>query len=75
MKVNRVKDFVERVVWTALISAAAAAGATDFSNWTLTGKVAGFAALASALKVIAAQRVGTSGDGAAIPGGVIEEAK
>jgi hypothetical protein len=70
--VNRVKDFIERVAWTAIAGAAAAALATGFDNWNLTAKVAGIAALTSALKVIVAQNVGTHNDGAAIPGGVIE---
>ena len=72
MKVNRKRDFVERVVWTALIAFVATAGATDLSDWRLTVKVAGLAGLAAALKVLAAQRIGTSGGGDAIPGGVIE---
>jgi len=75
VKVNKLKDFVERVFWTALAGAAAAALATDFSDWTLTGKVAGIAALTSALKVIVAQQVGDRGSGDAIPGGVIEAPK
>jgi hypothetical protein len=70
--VNRIKDFIERVAWTALQAAAAAALATGFDNWTLTGKVAGLAALAAALKVVIAQNVGARNDGAAIPGGVVE---
>lgn len=72
MRVNKFKDFAERVVWTAVQAAAAAALATGFDNWNLTGKVAGIAAVVAALKVIVAQNVGTHDDGAAIPGGVIE---
>jgi len=75
MKVNRVKDFVERVAWTAIYAAAAAALATDFSDWRLTLKVVGIAALTASLKVIVAQNVGTRGSGDAIPGGVIEGPK
>lgn len=70
--VNRVKDFVERVGWTAIQAAAAAALATGFGDWALTGKVAGLAALAAALKVVIAQRAGDTADGSAIPGGVLE---
>lgn len=69
MTVIKLRDFVERVGWTAIQAAAAAALATGFDNWTLTGKVAGLAALAAALKVVTAQNVGSSRDGAAIPGG------
>jgi hypothetical protein len=43
---------------------------TGFDDWALTGKVAGVAAISAALKVIVAQQVSSSGDGAAIPGGV-----
>jgi hypothetical protein len=75
MQVNRIKDFVERVVWTAVQAAAAAALATGFDNWNLTGKVAGLAALAAALKVVIAQNIGTRGSGDAIPGGVVETGK
>lgn len=70
MTINKTKDFVERVVWTAIQAAAAAALATGFDNWTLTGKVVGIAALVAALKVLTAQNVGTRSDGAAIPGGI-----
>lgn len=72
MQVNRIKDFVERVTWAAIIAAAAVALATGFDDWTLTAKAVGIAALTAALKVIVAQQVGTRGSGDAIPGGVIE---
>lgn len=74
MRVNRTKDFIERVVWTAIAAAAAAAASSGFTDWRLTLEVAGFAALAAALKVIAAQQVGDSGSGDAIPGGVFKDA-
>jgi hypothetical protein len=72
MRVNKAKDFIERVAWTAAQAFAAAAIATGFDNWNLTLKVAGIAALTAGLKVVAAQNVGRHDDGAAIPGGVIE---
>lgn len=72
LRINRVKDFIERVAWAAILAAAGAALATGFDDWHLTAKVAGIAALAGACKVITAQQVGVHGDGAAIPGGVIE---
>lgn len=68
--VSKLRDFVERVVWTAIQGAAAAALATGFDDWNLTAKVAGIAAIVSALKVVVAQNVGTRSDGAAIPGGI-----
>lgn len=68
--IDKVRDFVERVAWTAIQAAAGAAIATGFDDWNLTAKVVGIAALVAALKVVAAQNVGTRSDGAAIPGGV-----
>jgi hypothetical protein len=73
MTIDKIRDFVERVVWTAIQSAAATAIATGFDDWSLTAKVVGIAALVSALKVIAAQNVGTHSDGAAIPGGITKD--
>jgi len=70
MQVNRLKDFVERVAWTAVQAAAAAALATGFDDWKLTGQVAIAAALAASLKVVVAQQFGDRGSGDAIPGGV-----
>lgn len=70
MQVNRFKDFIERVVWTAVQAAAAAALVSGFDDWNLTAKVAGAAAFAAALKVIVAQQFGDRGSGDAIPGGV-----
>jgi len=72
MRVNKARDFVERVAWTAIQAFAATAIVTGFDDWALTLKVAGGAAVIAALKVIAAQNVGDSGDGAAIPGGIKE---
>lgn len=72
VRINKAKDFLERVTWTAVQAFAATAIATGFDNWNLTLKVAGIAALTAALKVIAAQNIGRHDDGAAIPGGVIE---
>jgi hypothetical protein len=73
MTIDKARDFIERVAWTAIQSAAAAAIATGFDDWSLTAKVVGIAALVSALKVIAAQNVGRNADGAAIPGGIVKD--
>jgi len=67
MKVNKLKDFIERVGWTAIQAFAATALVTGFDDWKLTLQVAGTAALAASLKVIAAQQFG-DGAGDAIPG-------
>jgi hypothetical protein len=72
MRTDKVRDFIERVVWTAVQAFAATALVTGFDDWRLTLQVAGVAALMAAFKVIAAQNIGNSGDGAAIPGGVKE---
>lgn len=70
MKTNKIRDFVERVGWTAIQAAAAAALVTGFNDWVMTGKIAGTAAIVAALKVVVAQNVGSSGAGDALPGGV-----
>lgn len=67
VRFNRWADFLERVIWTAIQAAAGAAIVTGFDDWRLTLEVSGTAALISALKVIIAQRVGDSPDGAASP--------
>jgi hypothetical protein len=72
MTVNRWKDFLERVVWTAIQAAAAAALATGFDDWALTLKIAAAAAAAAALKVIVAQQFGDHPTGDAIPGTIYE---
>lgn len=72
MRVNRLKDFVERVLWTAVQAFAATAIVTGLDDWELTLKVSGTAAVIAALKVIAAQNFGNTNNGAAIPGGITE---
>ncbi len=75
MRVNKTRDFIERVAWTA-IQAAAAAGLTALSSpdltWVTGLKFVGTAAAIAVLKVLTAQNVGSNNDGAAIPGGVTE---
>lgn len=72
MRVNKAKDWFERVFWTLAEFGVALPLANwltgdPLSWWTplLLGAVAG-------LKVAVAQHVGKHADGAAIPGGVIE---
>ncbi len=69
MKVNKTRDFIERVSWTA---AQAAAGALlDYlASGSVTWRGALYAAGFAAIKVLAAQQVGSRGSGDAIPGGV-----
>lgn len=73
MKVNKFKDFIERAGWTA-VQAAAAALITALSDpnvdWNTALRFVATTAALSALKVIVAQQVGSSGSGDAIPGGV-----
>lgn len=73
MPVNKLKDFVERVAWTAIQAGAGAAIvalSSDTIDWNAAAKITGIAALVAALKVLAAQQVGSRGSGDAIPGGV-----
>lgn len=75
MTTKKLRDFIERVGWTA-IQAGAAAAITALSSpdltWVTGLKFVGTAALLAVLKVLVAQNVGDSPDGAAIPGGVTE---
>jgi hypothetical protein len=76
-RVNKTLDLVERVAWT-FIQAELALGALDWIsqgiNLSLVHQlyVSLGAAVAATIKVLIAQRVGTSGMGDAIPGQVIE---
>lgn len=70
MKVNQLKDFVERVGWTAVYFAAAA-----FITWATSGDPWSWRTFAvgvglSVCKVVVAQQFGSRGSGDAIPGGV-----
>lgn len=73
MRVNKVRDFIERTGWTA-IQAAAAALITALSDpqvdWNTALRFVATTAALAALKVIVAQQVGNNGSGDAIPGGV-----
>ena len=75
MTVNKTKDFIERVGWTA-IYAIAAAGITVLSSsgitWNEALKFIGVSVALAVFKVIIAQRAGSTDDGAALPGGVLE---
>lgn len=68
-RINKLMDFIERVGWTAIQSAAGALlvflTEPDFS-WQAAGKVVGTAALVAALKVIVAQRTGDNELGATV---------
>lgn len=73
MQVSKLRDFVERVGWT-FIQAAAGAGIVALSDpaidWNTAIKLVLVTGGVAALKVLAAQQVGTRGSGDAIPGGV-----
>lgn len=71
-RVNRVKDFIERVGWTAIQFLAGV-----FLSWGTTGDPLTwytflYAVATAVAKVVIAQRVGKRGSGDAIPGGVEE---
>lgn len=72
MKVNRGKDFAERVGWTLLQVTAGALLSLLQTGEVLAVRTIIYTVGIAALKVIVAQQVGQHGDGAAIPGGVIE---
>lgn len=74
VKINQVRDFVERVAWSAIQAAAGALLAVLVSGHVVIWQAVLYAALIAALKVIVAQRTGSSSLGDAIPGGVIEGA-
>lgn len=70
--INKDKDFIERVGWTA-IQVAGGLLLTDLeSGHIIIWQAILQAAALAALKVIIAQRVGQHPDGSAIPGGVID---
>ncbi len=73
--VNRWKDLVERVAWTAIQAFAASVLVTGLDDWRTALGIAGTAAALAACKVVVAQQAGDHKDGAAIPGGVIEPVK
>lgn len=73
MKVNRAKDFAERVGWTAIYF-----GAGAFLAWAQTGDPWSWRTFANGVgvavaKVVVAQRFGARGSGDAIPGGVLKD--
>lgn len=72
MKVNRTRDWLERVGWTAIYFVAGA-----FLAWAQSGdpwswRTFGYGLAVAAAKVTLAQRVGGRGSGDAIPGGVTQ---
>jgi hypothetical protein len=80
IKIDRVKDFIERVGWT-FVQAYLGLGLLD---WLANGVNVSFvhqvyaslgAALVATIKVLIAQNFGAHPDGAAIPGGVIKTEK
>lgn len=77
MKVNKLKDWFERVVWTFL-EVEISLGLLDWISagyninlWHQLIASLGAATVAT-VKVLLAQRLGDHGNGDAIPGGVIE---
>jgi hypothetical protein len=74
MKVDKAKDLIERVAWT-FVQAYIALGAIDWIakgiNLSLVHElyVSLGAAVAATIKVLLAQRLSSSGDGSALPGG------
>lgn len=68
--VNRGRDFMERVGWTAIEAGLGAL--TDYiASGEVTWRGAVYAVGFAVIKVVGAQRIGKTNDGAAIPGGVV----
>jgi len=73
--VNRWKDLLDRAGWTAIQASAGALFVwltSDGVTWQNGAKAVAVATAIAVVKVVLAQRVGDTNDGAAIPGGVIE---
>jgi hypothetical protein len=71
LTVNRIKDFIDRVGWTA-IQAALGVLLDQMTTGEISWRAIAWAAAFAAVKVAAAQNFGRHPDGAAIPGGVLE---
>lgn len=72
-KVNKWKDFLDRVGWTAIQAGAGAliTALTDpHLDWGAGFKFVGITTAIAVLKVITAQNAGGNGSGDAIPGGI-----
>lgn len=78
MRVNRWLDFADRVGWTLVQSAAAAAVTalmSDNISWAAAAKFVAIAAAIAVCKVVAAQNTGSDDLGAAVPGQVLTTEK
>lgn len=68
MVINRWIDLLDRVAWTFIQTFAATMVVLGVNDWGQDLGVAAIAGLFAALKTIAAQRVGSSSLGDAVPG-------
>lgn len=67
-RINKWVDFVDRVAWTFIMSFAGTIVVLGLDDWMQALSVAVVAALGAAVKTGAAQRIGNSGIGDAVPG-------
>jgi hypothetical protein len=72
MKVNKLRDFVERNTWTLLELLGGISAGEVLNNDPLSWWTPFYVFAITGAKVLIAQRAGRHDDGAAIPGGVIE---
>lgn len=72
MRVNRSKDFIERLGWTLIQFVGGLGAATWLTGDPLSWWTPLFIGVIAGAKIAAAQHFGRHDDGAAIPGGVIE---
>lgn len=78
-RINKWIDLVDRAAWTAIQSSAAVVGATVIKDgrvdWNLVWLTCVFATAGAIAKVMAAQNLGDSGLGDAVPGASVVKGK
>lgn len=76
-RINKWIDLVDRAAWTAIQTSLGVVGATAITtgevDWKLVGISAGIASAGAVAKVMAAQNIGDSGLGDAVPGHSVVE--
>lgn len=72
MRVNKTKDFLDRLIWTLLQFVGGLGASTWLTGDPLSYWTPLFIGIITTAKILAAQHFGQHDDGAAIPGGVIE---
>ena len=73
MRINRWVDLLDRMAWTFVQAAAGALLVLGFDDWKAAGAAAAVAGAIAAIKTAAAQQVGGSPLGDAVPGASVVE--